>query len=67
MLQKIFYLLGVLCWVGVWPDRTESFAEARDSRMVSPIDVSMKITADQVVSFVRRLAAPRGPNAVCEP
>ena len=27
----------------------------------------MKMIADQVVSLVSRLAAPRGPNAVCEP
>src|ERR1700761_4062458 len=29
--------------------------------------VHMKMTADHVVSLVRRLAAPRGPKAVCEP
>lgn len=27
----------------------------------------MKMMADQVVSFVSKLAAARGPNAVCEP
>src|SRR5271163_1272877 len=31
------------------------------------MDVTMKTIADQVVSLVRRMAAPRGPNAVWEP
>ena len=36
--------------------------------MVRPMEVSMKMIADQVVSLVRRLAAPRGPKAVvCDP
>src|ERR1700733_11951228 len=35
--------------------------------MVRPMEVTMKMIADHVVSLVRRLAAPRGPKAVCEP
>jgi len=31
------------------------------------IEVTMKITADQVVALVRTFAADRGPNAVCDP
>src|SRR6187402_56551 len=37
------------------------------SSTVRPMEVTMKSTALQVVSFVRRLAAPRGPKAVCDP
>ena len=31
------------------------------------IEVTIKMTADQVVALVRTLAAERGPKAVCDP
>src|ERR1700749_3687407 len=49
------------------PESTERLVVARDIVIVRPIDVSMKMIADQVVRRVSTLAAPRGPNAVCEP
>ena len=61
-----YFFAGVV-WVVLVPERTEVLADERESRMVSPIEVSMKMIADQVVRRVRRLAAPRGPKAVCEP
>ena len=39
----------------------------RTKRTVSESEVIMKMIADQVVSRVSRLAAARGPKAVCEP
>ncbi len=63
-----YFLAGVDWVVEVGrSERTERWALERDMRMVRLIEVSMKMTADQVVRRVRRLAAPRGPKAVCEP
>jgi hypothetical protein len=39
----------------------------RDAKIDSVIDVTMKITAAQVVALLSRVAAPRGPNAVWLP
>src|SRR5664279_2831646 len=36
-------------------------------RIVRLMEVMVKRMADQVVSLVSRLAAPRGPKAVCDP
>src|SRR6185437_5282171 len=41
--------------------------ERRTTKMESVIEVTMKITADQVVAFDKALAAPRGPKAVWLP
>jgi len=49
------------------PESTERLLLLRDITTVRAIEVIMKMIADQVVSLVSRLAAPRGPNAVCEP
>jgi hypothetical protein len=51
----------------VVPCRTECGPEERTYNTVRLIEVTMKMTADQVVSRVSTLAAARGPNAVCEP
>ena len=59
-------MAGVVTPAGV-PERTDLWPLERASRMVSPMEVSIKRTADQEVSLVRMLAAPRGPKAVCEP
>src|SRR5664279_3293994 len=60
------YFLGADCWVGV-PERTDLSARERESMTVREMETTMKRTAPQVVSLVSRLAAPRGPKAVCEP
>ena len=49
------------------PDSTDRFAWECDMVSVRAMDVSMNMMADQVVSRVRRFAAPRGPKAVCDP
>jgi len=60
-------LFGVLCEV-LAPERTEwRWVVWCCMRTVSEIDVMMKIPASQAVALVRRLAAERGPKAVCEP
>src|SRR5436309_270426 len=41
--------------------------ERRTTKMESVMEVTMKITADQVVAFEKALAAPRGPKAVWLP
>src|ERR1019366_392577 len=61
------YFLGADCWVVVVPERTEWSPLERASRTVREIEITMKSAAPQAVSLVSRLAAPRGPNAVCEP
>ena len=40
---------------------------ARKARMVSEIEVTMKITAEAVVALESSVAAPRGPKAVWLP
>src|SRR5580658_347526 len=62
--RETYLCAGVDCVV---PESTERFAVECDIATVRAIEVSMKITADHVVRRVSRLAAPRGPNAVCEP
>jgi hypothetical protein len=65
VLEEVTSSLGSSgCW---GPESTEWLLLARDMTTVSVIEVSMKRIADQVVSLVSRLAAPRGPKAVCEP
>lgn len=50
---------------GFKPCSTEfEVAPPRDAMMESVIEVSMKITVDQVVALERTVADPRGPNAV---
>ena len=49
------------------PESTERGPLWRAMRTKRPIEVHIKMIADQVVSLVSRLAAPRGPKAVCEP
>src|ERR1700722_11080360 len=61
-----YFFAGVVCVV-LEPERNEVFADERESRMVRPMEESMKRNPAHVVSRVRRLAAPRGPKAVCEP
>src|SRR3984957_1011322 len=65
-LEFDYFFAGVVCVVLV-PESTEVFADERESATVRPMEVTMKMIADHVVSLVRRLAAPRGPKAVCEP
>lgn len=43
------------------------FPERRTTKMESVIEVTMKITADQVVALESAVAAPRGPKAVWLP
>ena len=62
---KIYFFAGV-DWLGT-SDNTERLLLVRDITIVSAIEVSMKMIADHVVSRVNKFAAPRGPNAVCEP
>lgn len=52
--------------LGVVPESTEP-ERLCDIAIDSVIDVTMKRIAAQVVAFVRTVAAPRGPKAVCEP
>src|ERR1700733_2075895 len=59
-------LAGVV-WVALMPESTERGPLVRWIRTVSPMEVNIKMIAAQVVTLVSRLAAPRGPNAVCEP
>jgi len=40
---------------------------AREAKIESVIDVSMKMMADQVVALESAVAAPRGPKAVWLP
>ena len=49
------------------PERTEWSPLERESMTVRVMEVIMKSTADQAVSLVRSVVAPRGPKAVCEP
>src|SRR5579862_9486233 len=53
------------------PGRSSNTVEPSPALRVAMIesvrDVSMKMTADTVVAFDRRVAEPRGPNAVWEP
>jgi len=47
--ESAAYFFGVLCCcccVVVWPERTERSEEARDIRMVRPMEVSMKTMAE---------------------
>ena len=62
--------MGVFAGAGcddVCPDNTDREPLAvvrRTATTESVIEVTMKITADQVVALVSAVAAPRGPNAV---
>jgi len=49
------------------PWRTEFVPAWREAKTESVIDVTIKMTADQVVAFDRIVAAPRGPKAVWLP
>src|SRR5579859_1310073 len=50
------------------PEKTEwPVPEERRYRMVSESEVIMKSAAAQLVILVSRLAAARGPKAVCDP
>src|ERR1700722_2309628 len=60
-------LAGALAGADGPPSSTECALEERSKRTTRPIDVHMKMIADQVVRRVSTLAAARGPNAVCEP
>src|SRR6516162_10765803 len=63
-----YFLAGCDCWAGFWPESTEPPAAAFLPSMIeSVIEVSMKMTAHQVVSLVMMLAALRGPKAVWLP
>ena len=53
--------------VGFTPESTDDGPARRAAKIESVIDVSMKMTADQVVARERTEAAPRGPNAVWLP
>ena len=47
-----YFFAGVL-WVVLTPERTEWSPLERESMTVRPMELSMKMTADQVVSFIR--------------
>ena len=53
----------VVC-VSLTLDRTELVPDRREAKIESVIEVTMKMTADQVVALVRMVEAPRGPKAV---
>jgi hypothetical protein len=67
-----FYLFGdgaagVLCAGAVGAPFTFSMTEFEcllEAKMVREMEVSIKITAHQVVTLESRVAVPRGPNAV---
>ena len=59
-----YFFAGVLELI---PCNTEWPVLSRATNTVRPMDVSMKMTAAQVVTLVRILDAPRGPKAVCDP
>ena len=66
---KTYFFGGVagceLFVAGFKPCSTEfEAAPPRDAIMESVIEVSMKITVDQVVALERTVADPRGPKAV---
>ncbi len=66
--ERGYFLAGVDWVVEVGrSEKTERWELERERTMVRLTEVSMKTTADQVVRRVRRLEAPRGPKAVCEP
>jgi len=48
-------------------ESTDEGPARREALIERVIDVSMKMTADQVVARERAVAAPRGPNAVWLP
>jgi len=54
-------------WVVFTPEKTDVGPECRAAEIESRIDVTIKMTADQVVARERAEAAPRGPNAVWLP
>src|SRR5579884_1915924 len=59
---------GFVCCVVVLEEpRTELGPRRREAYTESVIEVSIKITADQVVALDKRLAVPRGPKAVWLP
>ena len=60
-----YFFAGVV-WLGRL-ENTERLVLVRDITMVSAMEVNMKRMADHVVRRVSKFAAPRGPNAVCEP
>src|SRR6202044_2761338 len=60
------YFFAGVDWLGTF-ESTERLLFACDITRVSPMEVSMKMMADHVVRRVSKFAAPRGPNAVCEP
>jgi hypothetical protein len=60
------YFFAGVDWLGT-SESTERLLVVRDITTVRAIEVSIKMIADQVVRRVSRLAAPRGPKAVCEP
>ena len=64
--RSTYFLAGVELWMAE-PERTDLLPWERAREMVRPTEVSMKMTAPQVVRRVSRLEAPRGPKAVWEP
>src|ERR1700679_1275525 len=64
--SELRYFFAGVVWLGT-SESTERLLLLCDSTTVSAIEVSMKMIAAQVVRRVSRLAAPRGPKAVCEP
>src|SRR5215813_10556208 len=62
-------LAGCVCVVLLFTfDSTDVLCpDRRTTTIDNVIDVTMKITADQVVALERAVAAPRGPNAVWLP
>jgi len=55
-----------LVWFGI-PCSTDFAPLCFEAKIESVIEVTMNMTADQVVAFDKALAAPRGPNAVWLP
>src|ERR1700756_5364295 len=66
--EYYYFLAGCLLWVVVVPERTERWlCDCFAISAVRLIEVTMKMMAHHVVVRVSRLAAERGPKAVCEP
>ena len=56
-----------MVWDELTPCNTECGPLRREVAMDRVMEVSTKMTADQVVAFERAVAAPRGPKAVWLP
>ncbi len=61
----ILFFAGACCeFVFDVPCKTEDELGRRAAKIDNVIEVTMKMTAAQVVALLNRVADPRGPNAV---